>query len=300
MIRYTKYPTGFFCLLLAGVLLLGSSESTRPEAGYSGYAIPQDETDETLEAWLEDGLRYWRQVQEVPALIAWYAERQLGIDYKAGLLDEPDEEQLVVTLEGSDCVIYVETSLALAMTTLQGRQTADAFRDNLTFLRYRDGEVDGYMSRLHYFSDWLLTNRDKGLLAMLFQDEDLPVMDPVHFMSDNRDSYRHLAANDELYEEKRRVEALLSERKLRYIPQERIPDYEAHFRTGDILAFVTTIEGLDVTHTALVKVDDGRAGFYHASTTGAVIIDPGTIYEYTKNRRNVNGIVVARLQSPQP
>jgi len=62
---------------------------------------------------------------------------------------------------------------------------------------------------------------------------------------------------------------------------------------------VTTIEGLDITHTGLVKMDGDRAGFYHASMTGSVIVDPATIHEYTMSRRNVNGIVIARLQSPQ-
>ena len=90
-----------------------------------------------------------------------------------------------------------------------------------------------------------------------------------------------------------------TERQLRYIPQEKIPEFESQFQTSDVLAFVTTIEGLDITHTALVKMDGDRAGFYHASTTGAVIVDPATIHEYTKNRDNVDGIVVARLKSPQ-
>lgn len=263
----------------------------------SGHA--QKDPAVTLDTWLDEGYEYWQQVRDVPSLISWYAERQLGIEYEAGLLDEPEEEQLVVTLEGSDCVIYVDMSLALAMTTLQGRRSYDAFRENLKWLRYREGEIDGYMSRLHYFSDWLLTNHDKGILKLLFQDEELPLMDPVHFMSDNRESYRHLAEDDEMLAEKKQVEAMLSERELRYIPREKIPEYESQFQTGDVLAFVTSIEGLDITHTSLVKMDGDRAGFYHASTSGGVIVDPATIHEYVRDRDNVDGIVVARLRSPQ-
>ena len=258
-----------------------------------------DESAETIQEWLEEGLIYWRQIGDVPSLIAYYAERQLGITYVGGLLDESDEEQLVVTLAGSDCVIYVEMSLAMAMTTLQARTSYDAFRENLKFIRYREGKIDGYPSRLHYFSDWLLTNQEKGLLTVLFQEEGLPAIEPLDFMSRNRENYRHLADDDAMIEKIRTIEERLAERRLVYIPQDRIPEFEDRFRTGDILAFVTTIEGLDITHTGLVKVDGDRVGFYHASLTGSVIVDPNTIHEYTEGRRNVNGIVVARLKSPQ-
>jgi hypothetical protein len=273
------------------------TETTQDGAPYSDAVSEEDAA--TIEKWLIDGLEYWRQTGDVPSLIAHYAQRQLGITYVGGLLDEPDTEQLVVTLDGSDCVIYVEMSLAMAMTTLQARTGYDAFRENLTLIRYRDGHIDGYPSRLHYFSDWLVTNQEKGLVDLQFQDEGLPVIEPPDFMSRNRENYRHLANDDAMYAEIRAMEERLAGMQLAYIPQERIPEFEDRFQTGDILGFVTTIEGLDITHTGLVKMDGDRAGFYHASMTGAVIVDPATIHEYTKNRRNVNGIVIARLQSPQ-
>ena len=271
------------------------------EVGEDGTAASGEapETPETIRLWLEEGLAYWRQSGDVPSLITYYADRQLGITYVGGLLDEPDTEQLVVTLAGSDCVIYVEMSLAMAMTTLQASTSYDAFRENLKLIRYRDGEIDGYQSRLHYFSDWLLTNQEKDLVDLQFQDEGLPAIEPPDFMSRNRENYRHLAGDDEIYQEIRAMEQRLAGHRLAYIPQERIPEFEDRFRTGDILGFVTTLEGLDITHTGLVKMDGDRAGFYHASMTGSVIVDPATIHEYTNNRRNINGIVVARLTSPQ-
>ncbi len=260
---------------------------------------PQQEPAGTIETWLEEGLRYWRQVESVPSLISFYADRQLGIDYVGGLLDEPDEEKLVVTLNGSDCVIYVEMTQALTITTLQQQTSYNAFRQNLKLLRYRQGEVDGYTSRLHYFSDWLLTNQEKGLLEILFQDEELPRVDAPDIMTEKRDQYRHIADDDRVYEKLRRIEEQLAARELRYIPEERIPEYEDRFETGDILAFVTSTDGLDITHTALVNMENNRAGFYHASMTGAVIEDPNTIHRYAGDRNNVKGIVIARLRSPQ-
>ncbi|MBP3193252.1 N-acetylmuramoyl-L-alanine amidase-like domain-containing protein [Natronogracilivirga saccharolytica] len=270
-----------------------------PVTAVNTHGPGNDTVADTIETWLDEGFAYWNQVEDVPALIRFYAERQLGIDYEGGLLDAPEHEELVVTLDGSDCVIYVEMSLAMTMTTLQLQKSYDAFRENLTFIRYRDGEIDGYPSRLHYFSDWLLTNEEKGLVSVKFQEEDLPVIEPPDFMSQNREDYRHIADDDSLYREISRMEKALADYSLRYIPEDEIPGYEDRFETGDVLAFVTTIDGLDITHTGLVRMDGDRAGFYHASMTGAVIEDPNTIYEYTKGRDNVKGIVIARLRSPQ-
>lgn len=280
-----------FLMAPIGYPVLASSVVS-PESGNGATA-------DTIEKWLEEGFAYWQQVEEVPELISFYAEQQLGIDYEAGLLDAPEQEELVVTLEGSDCVIYVEMSLAMAMTTLQLQKSYDAFLENLEFIRYREGKIDGYPSRLHYFSDWLLTNEEKGLVSIQYQEDNLPVIEPPDFMTGSRENYRHIADDDSLYREIRQMEEALAQYTLRYIPEDMIPEYEQRFETGDILAFVTTIDGLDITHTGLVKMDGDEAGFYHASMTGAVIVDPNTIYEYTTGRDNVKGIVIARLRSPQ-
>jgi hypothetical protein len=229
-------------------------------------------------------------------LIEFYAKKQLGIAYVAGLLEVPKTEQLVVTLQGSDCVLFVEHSLAMTLTTLQGSQHYDDLARNIALLRYQQGQVIGYASRLHYFSDWLQTNENKSIIKLLHQsDETLPVMDPVNFMTQNRSAYAQLANSDSLYTLLLQREAYLRDRHIRFIPQHRIPELESTFQTGDILSFVSTIDGLDIAHTAIVVRDGSRVGFYHASTTGKVIKDPKTIHEYTTGRRNVNGIIVARL-----
>ncbi len=262
-----------------------------------GSDEPVSEVDRTIQQWLEEGLEIHQQNSGIPSLISFYAGQQMGMPYVDGLLDEPDEERLVVTLDGTDCVIYVEMSLALTMTTLQGKTAAGDFRKNLAAVRYREGTVDGYGSRLHYFSDWLITNQDEGLLTLLFQEDELPGIGPVRFMTGNRERYRHLAGNDRHWRQIREAEERLDDRVLRYIPADRIPEFEPHFQSGDVLAFVTTIDKLDISHTGLVLMDGNRAGFYHASLTGSVITDPGTIHEYVQRRETIRGIVVARLSA---
>ncbi len=270
------------------------------DRGQASYRKSVDkEVADTIEQWLSEGRELWEKKEDLPSLIAFYAERQLGITYVGGLLDEPESEQLVVTLEGSDCVLFTEMSQALTLTTIRQKEDFEDFASNLQRLRYRDGHMDGYISRLHYFSDWLMTNQEEGLITILFQDEGLPVIEPPFFMSRNRENYRHFAENDELYEKIRAMEASLAGRELAYIPQERIPEFEHRLHTGDIIGFVTTIEGLDITHTGLVRMEGDRAGFYHASTVGAVIVDEKTIHEYATDRRAVKGLVAARLRIPE-
>jgi hypothetical protein len=246
--------------------------------------------------WLNEGSILFADGASAENLIHFYAQKQLGIPYVGGLLEVPKIETLVVTLEGSDCVLFVEYSLALTMTTLQKSVNYDDFAQNVAFFRYLDGKVDGYASRQHYFSDWLKTNQQKGLLSILHQNNaNLPMLSPVNFMSKNRSAYRQLAESDSLYKMIAQREQHVNSTPIRYIPQNRIPEFESTLQSGDILSFVSTIDGLDIAHTALIFRDGDRVGFYHASTTGKVIKDPKTVFEYTRDRRNVNGIIVARL-----
>lgn len=268
-------------------------------AGTAVAALHQDEDRATITGWLEEGAERFGPDADPSDVIEFYGRKQLGIEYVGGLLDEDPVETLVVTLQGSDCVLYVENTFALALTTLQGSRSWDRFTDNLKLLRYRDGEIEGYNSRLHYFSDWMKTNEEKGLFDVLHQEPELPVVNLVQFMSANREAYPKLAESDSLFYLVATREAELRSRTLYYIPTEKIPEYEKQWKTGDLLGFVSTIDGLDIAHTALIHRDGDRVGFYHASTVGEVMIDPKTIYEYTRDRRNVKGVVVARPLFPE-
>jgi hypothetical protein len=245
---------------------------------------------------LEQGKILYDATADVDTLIRFYAAEQLGIPYVAGLLDEPTAEQLVVTLKGSDCVLFVEMTTAMTLTTLSGSIRVEDAESNVQMLRYRSGKIEGYFSRLHYFGDWLQDNEQKGLMKVLFQDrDDLPRMEPYHFMTTKREAYRQLADNDSLFQLMSNQEAILNQRLLRYIPTDIIPSIEAQLQTGDIVSFVTTVDGLDVSHTAIVKKDGDRVGFWHASTTGSVIVEPKTLYQYTADRKGLKGIIVARM-----
>ena len=74
------------------------------------------------------------------------------------------EERLVVNFMGLDCTTYLETVVALTRIAKQGEFTFEAYAQELELIRYQEGIRKAYPSRLHYFSDWIFQNQEKGIL----------------------------------------------------------------------------------------------------------------------------------------
>jgi hypothetical protein len=288
MSRFSKY----YIRILVSIIILNSLMMLTNLC--QAQSVSKNEAKEQIVQWLKEGIELYRMRADGQTIISFYAEKQLGIPYKGGLLEKSGLESLVVTLEGSDCVIFVETTLALAMTTMLGNYSYELFERHLSLIRYRNGTIDGYVSRLHYFGDWMKDGQNKRLMRVLFQEERFPKLQAYSFMSSNRSSYPALADDNEAIEEMKKTEQRLNEDLLHYIPTDNIPDVLTDLQTGDIVAFVTKVPGLDFSHTAVIKKDGDRIGFWHASTTGSVIVEPKTLYDYTKDRSSLLGIVVAR------
>lgn len=215
--------------------------------------------------------------------------------YVTGILDEPGGESLICRLDGFDCVTFVETALAMARGVLDEDYSPETFQANVLETRYRGGEIDGYCSRIHYFTEWVVANESRGIVDDVTEEiGGVPLEKRFNFMTQNRESYPRLVDNDELFECIREMEQELATHSFHYIPQERISSVYDRLEAGDILALVTNIDGLDVTHTGLVYAnDDGTKGMLHASTSGGVIVSPD-LQRYVMNNRRQIGILVAR------
>ncbi len=286
-------------ILLAGVLVCGCREATSGSGGpgQSASASTQPTASEVPEAFT--------RLMETARDRAW-AEMPLGetvvnvglhfseAPYEAGLLDRGTVEELVVTFDAFDCVLLVETALAAARTIRSQRYEYSVFLHNLQQLRYRAGELDGYCSRLHYFTDWIRDNEAKGVVRDITRElGGIPLEKRLTFMSEHRDSYPRFATNDSLFVGIQAMERSLEGAEVYYIPQERIADFYGQIRSGDVIATATNIKGLDVSHTGFAYHHDGGVGFLHASTTGGVKVSPD-LQEYVQNNRIQIGIVVAR------
>ena len=219
----------------------------------------------------------------------------IGSPYVAGTLDENAEEALVLKLDGFDCVTFVENVFALAKTIQLANPTLEAYAGFVKQYRYMMGEIDGYCSRLHYFSGWMIDNHNRGNVLLMTPDlGGVPLQKTINFMSTHRSSYPLLVDNDSLVQEIARIEDQLNQLELHYIPQAEIRQRYADLRQGDIIALVTDIEGLDVAHTGLVyKGEEGNTGLLHASTSDGVIVS-SDLQAYVEGNRRQIGIMVAR------
>jgi hypothetical protein len=239
----------------------------------------------------------WHE-QEYGVLVQTVAAALLGARYEEGLLDVHENEALVVNLAAFDCVLYVENVLALAGAIARQDYAWETYTANLEALRYRGGHLEGYCSRLHYFTDWIWDNARRGHVRDVTQEVGgEPFAKTVNFMGTHRDAYPRLAA-DSIYQCIVGVEAALRERALYYVPEARVRAVYGRLQPGDVVATATDIEGLDVTHTGFVyRTPEGGTGFIHASLTGEVKVSEDLASYLEDNERQV-GIIVARPVPP--
>ncbi len=249
-------------------------------------------------------------------------ESFLGSDYRANLLDrapslESGQETLLASLQQFDCVLFVETALALAQTirqpnllTLSDTQAEQLFFDELQQYRYRNGRLDDYCSRLHYFSDWILDNQRRGLVQEMGRSlAGKPLTGSLSFMSQNWLKYPVLVAHPNLKKCISTTEVAINPQDVFYIPTQQISAHYSQLQSGDIIGVVTSIEGLDVTHSGLIyqplnrqpvhqRVNQSlnqstKTGLMHASVRSGIKISPD-LEKYVARVDGAIGIVVAR------
>lgn len=225
----------------------------------------------------------------------------MGTPYVAHTLEREDGEQLVVDLQGLDCTTFLENVVVFSrLATLQAF-TFEAFTRELEHLRYRGGTQGQYPSRLHYFSDWMHDNEQKGLLRDITREVGgIPYEKAINFMSTHRDSYAALK-QDAFWEEIKEQEAHLNQRQRHYLPQEQVAAMESKLQNGDLLALTTSIKGLDVLHVGMVHWRNGRVHLFHASSQHEKVeISEVPLADYLQASKYASGIMVARLEEPQP
>ena len=237
---------------------------------------------------------------ETGELMIKIAKSMMGTPYVAHTLETGVSEDMVVNLREMDCTTFAENVLALTRTIKSENPDFDKFVSELEQIRYRDGKRNGYLSRLHYFSDWIFDNNQKRTVQDV-SAEIAQVLYPnkVDFMSKHPDSYQILKSNPELIQQLRLQEEIVSERVAWYIPKDRISEFENQLRDGDIVALTTSISGLDVTHVGLVVWENDHARLLHASSKEMkVVISEETLEEYLANSKSSTGIMVARPLQP--
>ena len=120
----------------------------------------------------------------------------------------------------------------------------------------------------------------------------------INYMSTHPDSYPQLKGNDTARNEIETYELPYRNKATSYIPKEKLhlDSKRLDIRNGDIIALVTTIKGLDVSHVGFAFWDGDSLHMMHASSKEkAVIRDKHTLYRYQKNNKSQTGIRVIRI-----
>ena len=286
---------------------LGAASMALPPS-IAGAAALSDDTDRTrLMEWTATLRRQVRQLGPLTTGIraARVGELAVGTPYEAFMLESYIKaggnplaiEPIALSLTRFDCVTLVESCLAVArVAATDGLPTWQRFSREVERMRYRGGRRLGYASRLHYFSEWITDGDSRGLVRDL--GEELGgVADPrpLRFMTEHRTSYPALADNS-VFRQIGAMEKRLDSRRRMMIPTERIPAVQDKLESGDVLAFATSIPGLDVSHAAFAYRDQGGIlRVLHAPLSGgSVEVTRSTLPEYVAKIRRSTGILVAR------
>jgi hypothetical protein len=227
------------------------------------------------------------------------AQQFLGAQYKAGLLDQTAHETLVASLTQFDCLLFVETVLALSRGIAKADYTYLTFTQHIVEQRYRQGQIGSYCDRLHYFSEWIADNQKSGTLVNLTPKlGGIPFNKKLNFMTTHRSSYPQLVNHEANYQCIAKIEQNLSTLHLTYIPTNRLKSIYPQLESGDIIGITTKIAGLDVTHTGLVYRQGNQVGFIHASPIGRVTIATD-LQQYVRRVPQAIGIFVVRPLDPR-
>ena len=290
-------------LLLRAGAITAIAGMPRPLLALAG--LPASPDEERLAAWVAKLRAEGLTAPDVAfgRAVIRAAELAIGTPYEAATLEaylknggSPRREPLTISLTRFDCVTLVEASIAVARLAVRPGAPAWAdFGREVERMRYRDGLRIGYASRLHYFSEWISDGSRRGLLSDLgrtfggIRDER-----PLRFMTEHRDAYPALA-DDAAFLEIGAMEQRLDGVPRYFIPRAALDDAADCIETGDVVAFVTGIPGLDVTHAAFAWRDGRALRVLHAPLSGGVVeVTRTTLPEYVAAIRNCTGILVAR------
>jgi hypothetical protein len=258
----------------------------------------------TLEERVRWGMANRLDSTDLGEAIAAMGSTFVGATYRPGTLEAPGPERLVINLRELDCVTFVENVLALVRFVrhdgtglLADPPAARArYEQYLRELRYRGGTIDGYPSRVHYFSEWLAENERGGRLRQITRElGGANDPEPIDFMSTHRAAYRQLA-DPGVLDAIRAMEARLNRGLPRwYVPESRIAAVAGQIRNGDVIAATSTVVGLDVAHTGFALWREGKLHLLHAPLVGrSVEISEQPLATRILEIKSQDGIMVAR------
>ncbi len=262
-------------------------------------AKPKAQVPNSIRYTPVDSTEIERILKQNPHTFIDVAKLFLGTPYVAHTLENDSSEQLTINIREFDCTTLIESVLALYHTSQKGDTGFAGFAKELRQMRYRNGQEEGYPSRLHYVSEWIAQNTSTNLFEDLtLQLGGLRRSDSIHFMSSNAKLYKQLASNPEFISEIKQTENKLNKLDRYFIPKAQVANIEPMLDEGWIVAISTDIKGLDFVHMGITVRVKGRIHLLHASSEAAkVVISERPLAEYLATNKRQSGIAVLK---PKP
>lgn len=279
---------------------------------WCGWAQPQTGGSRGAEYTKADSTRVVALLQEARTQrgtenpVFYFGKKFLGLPYVAHTLELGEQEHLIVNLHELDCTTFVEMVVALALCDQQDQRTFDDFCRNLTSIRFRQGRLTDYTSRLHYFTWWAEDNEQLGIVSDI-----CPAAAPwgaftavqtihINYMSQHPALYKQLRLHPAFVAPIRQQEEATNGRRFRYIPKKNLAWGQqtalGAVRDGDIVAMLTDSDGLDTRHIGIAFWQDGQLHLLHASSLyKKVVMSKETFYEYEMKQPKHTGIRVFRV-----
>lgn len=220
----------------------------------------------------------------------------LETPYVAATLEVNETEQLVCNLQELDCFTFDENVLALYLTKKSSSNSYADFKEILTQLRYRNNNIDGYASRLHYFTEWVRQAEKNGSIKDITLEIGGEITPKeVHFMSYNQKLYPKIT------DEKTLKTIINNENKINKEPfsqidKTKVAAIESQIKEGDFIAMTSVIEGLDCNHVGIAILVNKRIHLLHASSSlKKVVISEKPLAAYLEGNKKDTGIMVLRI-----
>ncbi|PWU05677.1 MAG: DUF1460 domain-containing protein [Verrucomicrobia bacterium] len=224
----------------------------------------------------------------------------LGTPYKNYTLELDDRiETPSVNMLGMDCWTFFEIALGTARAFhIQPVPTPSDLLHMIELDRYRGGKCTGvFTSRLHHLEDWLYDNQKRGLVREITPSlrGARRINRQVRDMAVYWRSSRQLRANPQLIPVIAKIEKILSDRGIWYLPKNFVPAAEAQLKTGDVICIVSKHLDDYTTHVGLAYRDQrGVLRFLHASKNYRCVTLDRRLSDYLNHFKSDAGIMVAR------
>lgn len=175
-------------------------------------------------------------------------------------------EVFTASLDGFDCVTYIETVLALARAA-----DVDEFIEWLRAIRYEHGGIQ-WERRNHYMTGWIRNNVRAGIIRTVTMQAAATI---------SRERVLNLVPGLK----PRRV-------RMKCIPKPAVRQIESHLETGDLMFFASIRKHLDVFHAGIIVREGTRTLMRHASRSKGFVVEQ-ELNEFLKANR-MAGVIVAR------